>query len=196
MGSKLCLGQDFGGIFNCSRQRRVTSGRFSQQQQQHNNLCPCSKHTLHCSNCMSFLHIYCVTFVQCTQHTLPWVCVQRMKIYVSVRRFIQGSRIGAMGWGAHRCWSIWPKPEPTSNTQYCLSGLCYCLSGSRLWWFSERKRVCIVQYCSAVWHCVASIVVSDVVFHRVTGHKVCLSAGSRSHPAIVAIQVTPASIAI
>ena len=40
------------------------------------------------------------------------------------------------------------------------------------------NKKCIVQ-----WHCEASIVVSDIVFHWVSGHKVCWSAGS--DPAIL-----------
>ena len=76
-------------------------------------------------------------------------------VSVSVRCFIPGSGIGVTGWGTHRCWSIyaWSKTEPTYNTLYCLSGLCCCLSGSRLWWFSERKSVCIVQ-CYSVALCI------------------------------------------
>ena len=35
-----------------------------------------------------------------------------------------------------------------------------------------------VLFSVAMWHCVASVIVPDVVFHRVIRHKVCSSAGS------------------
>ena len=56
---------------------------------------------------------------------------------------IQESGTGTTGLVAlQRCWSIgaWPEVEPTENTHYCLSGLCCCLSGSRLWspWYNRH----------------------------------------------------------
>ena len=76
-------------------------------------------------------------------------------------------------------WSIrtWPKQELTSNTGHYLLVLCCYLSGSGCSsWRREGGReagggvggVTLFSVALAVWHCVTSVVVSNVVFHRDT----------------------------
>ena len=85
--------------------------------------------------------------------SIPNSVKQKLDCFCFCSTCMQESGTGATVWGAQWWWSIGPWLRPAdSNTQCCLSGLCCCLSGSRLWYFSGRKSVCIVQ-CRSVALC-------------------------------------------
>ena len=79
-----------------------------------------------------------------------------------------------MGWGAQRAVLVYRRlAEVRADLEHSvLYEWTVLLSKVVPGYDSSRKERMFVLFNVAVWHCLASVAVSDVVF-GVTGHKVC-----------------------